>query len=201
MASGASTHGVLRRRLALPVGFVALLVILGFSLAYQAPGGGGGNGPAPSIVVDAVVPHCPRVLDEALFAPGIVSARPPLIPAGPTAAAACRYSGYDQPGVAPGTLEQSAALSGAAAQRLAVALNAGRPGTDAGWFCPFDARARDLVVFTYPHGPAVRIGINPYGCTLARRLDQVPSPTVQLSASGRRQLQTLVGMPPTVPNG
>jgi hypothetical protein len=138
----------------------------------------------------------PALITTTDTAPPVTACSGP-VPGTPIAALACRYHGLnDQP---PGTLAQSAQLTGADVGQLATDVRAGQPFPSAPGLamnCPADFGLSDLIVFTYASGGQSDVRVDLTGCGSVYSGRQ----RLQSSAGLLRDLTSLVGASPSPSN-
>ena len=170
----------------------AMLGVLAIAVAGCASTVQPGDPPALITTTDSAPPvtACPdRIPSTLRTVPG-----DGLVPGTPIAALACRYYGLNDQ--RPGTLAQSAQVTGAQLAALAADLRGEQPWPPGQYGCPVDVGLADLIVFTYPSGAQADVRVDLTGCASVndghRRL--------ALSAGLLRDLTSLVGASPRPSN-
>lgn len=169
----------------------AALGVLVIAVAGCAPSVRSGDPPALITTTDTAPPvtACPNLMPSTMrTVPGSG-----LVPGTPIAALACRYYGLDDQ--RPGTLAQSAQVTGGEVGQLAADVRAGQPFPSAPGLamnCPADFGLSDLIVFTYPSGGQSDVRVDLTGCGSVSNGQQ----RVESSAGLLRDLTSLVGASP-----
>ena len=145
--------------------------------------------PPGSVAVSPVsLPDCPSAPLKA----GTYTAGPAnvMVPASPSAARVCRYSGLNQPTPA-GSLVKAGDVNSAELPSLVKALNAAVP-MPMRINCPNDDNSSDLVMFGYSNGHTVNVTVGLRGCNVVRNGADVKHLT---STPTLGQLASVVGAP------
>ncbi len=141
-------------------------------------------------VIAIAASSCPRTVPTVQPAPSRPDLADELVPPGPVSASVCRYEGLNGP-VAAGSLVRSHVVSGPALDNLVALFDSPQwqvITNPAGYFCPLDNGAKDVVRFIYTSGPSVDVSVDLEGCTFASNGVR----TVAGSVLGQR-LGSLVG--------